>query len=394
LLTLLVLACLPGQAAAATIHVDDDGGSGAGCGSILAPCPTLADAAAIVTAGDLVELATGAYSDGSFTVPVSVRALGRVTITGTLQFGAGGTISGVDLAGAQLEAWNSDLVVRGSRLTGATLATYGGKIDARRNWWGSNAGAAAGLLAGTVDASDPLMLAVSSSSPILVGGSALVTISLVDAAGTIEPSAGGFTASASASGAGSLDATTYTLRSGTASALLQGTSIGTATTEVQLDAARASARTEVIVSAQQATPPAANDIAPTSADTRAPRLMVRLRIVYRALAYSRTRGVIQIVRSNRPSSVRAWLLVSDLESRRLGLRAATDPTHEWFIAGKVRTRAATGTRAVPISMSARPARAARRARHAILAVIVTKVRDRSGNVRTFRRRIMLPAHAR
>ena len=104
LLAAFALLAIPAGAHAATVAVDDGAVGGVGCGTVGAPCATLAEGIAAANAGDTVTLAPGRYAGAAITKPLTiagpdagtsgqVRALGAAgrsaNITSTIEVPAG-----------------------------------------------------------------------------------------------------------------------------------------------------------------------------------------------------------------------------------------------------------------------------------------------------------------
>lgn len=426
---------VPAGAHAGTLHVEAEGTApAAGCGTQDAPCPSLEAAAAIAASGDVIELSAGEHADVAFTVPVMLRivegpaSLSRtklpggsisvaagvsgVTIAGNDLRGDGrmaigiddtsgqGPTTGVVIASNTIRGYRAALQVTGDAATGIVLM-HGNRIldlagapvvnvssnafvDARRNWWGSNAGTDPNAVIGA-DVGEALQLEALPAGTVLPGGSDVVSFRLA-APGTSEPEEtfDGFSAALIAS-SGTLDTDAPRFRGGIASALITaGTELGLVMITATLDAAQVTTTLRVVSSAQ----PAAA-AAPGFAQTAPPRFFARIRIVQRGLSRALSNGITQVISTNRPASVRTTLFVSARAAKKLGLRPRTSPTQQEYIVGSARTRAVSGRREVTVHLTARSRYAIRRSERRVTIFAHTQVRTRSGALRETWRRVGL-----
>ena len=312
----------------------------------------------------------------------------------------GNDISGFGSALTALrDSLDGTFVLRGNRLvldptgTAITNDTVSGTVDARRNWWGQSTGLPASRFSGAVDGSEPLRLVgVDAPAAVFVGGSGVATVRLVGAIGSgPETAAAGFPVTFSSTNA-AIDAPRVTIAFGAASTLFTaGTTAGTTTTIATLDGESVAATTRIV--AEGGALPA-GPAAPSVADSAAPKPAAFLATVkfltgryHRAL----TSGLTQLITTNRAASVRTTYLVSAFTAKRLGLRPASSTSREWFVIGKVRTRAIRGTRTVTVDIGRRPRYAIARADHRVEVIVVTHIRTVGGVQRSLSRRVVLPA---
>lgn len=314
---------------------------------------------------------------------------------------ASGFGSGISLGGTTL---TGGVAAHGNRLvdvqrSGAALEnSTSGLLDARRNWWGTSAGLAAGAVRGTgIDASEPLRLVgVFAPAQLLVGGSGEVAVRLIGpVGGEPERDATGFAVTFSSSAA-TVDASSVTLRQGSASTLITaGTTPGTTTTTATLDGESVTATTTVLPAGSQVDDSIAlPSVAESRPTVHLASYLVKTRVLPRTLRRSLTNGFKQRVSTNLQASVRTTYMISHYDARRLGLRPRSNRTHQPFILARVRTRAIRGTRIVTAPVNERPAYAIRHAKFRIAVNVLTVVRSRKGYVRRHYRRIVLPVGTR
>jgi hypothetical protein len=423
LFVLVAFALAPTSGSAATLHVDAANGTRTvGCGTESTPCVRLADALAIAADGDVIEVAPGDYDAATVSHEVTVRGIGsgQARVTGQLALDAPAALSRLAFSGAasgvlvrgsahvtissssfdgsstpiQVDgaATAGTIFARGNRIVGGPLVNGSAlaTIDARRNWWGSNAGTSALQQVGSVDVSDPLHLAgVSAPALLLPGSSGELAVTLVGADGVVEPAAGGFDVSFTTT-SGTLDATRVGVTRGRAAALLTATTPGAVTVTATLDAEQLTATTEVRAATRPG--PASADARPAA--TVAHPFVARMRVLRRGLSHALSRGVRIVVASNRRTSVRGWAYVDARIARQLGLRDPRSDSFEPFIIGKVHTRAAAGSRIVRIELSRRARYAMSRYDHRFAIFVVARISTSSGATRLTWRRVALPGNVR
>lgn len=328
--------------------------------------------------------------------------------------GAGSThdvqLSGNDIAGFASaihvagDGAGSGIIVRGNRLvdvqrSGVAIdnTSTSGVIDARSNWWGRNAGLSAGAVRGAVDVSAPLQLVgVDAPTSIFVGGSGAVSVQLVGAAdGSPEPAASGIAISFSSTNA-AVDAASVPLVKGRATTLITaGLTIGDTTTTATLDGETVRAVTRIVAAG---VPLVADPSAPGEAAARRPisHFVATSGFLTRTLRFAPSRGFQQIVRTNRPASVRTTYLISPTDARLLRLRmpALRYDTRQSYVIARVHTRAIRGTRVVTAPFNERAAFAIRRADRRIAVFALTVVTTPNGQTRRGSKRLVLPANAR
>jgi hypothetical protein len=427
LLLALVATCVcalaPAGAAAATIHVDATNGARTlGCGTAATPCAVLADALAVAGDGDAIEIAPGDYDAAPVSRELTLRGVGTgsARIHGQLALDAPATLSRLVFSGltsgvlvhagavgASISSNSFDgsatpiqvdaaapagvVIARGNRIVGGPLvnASALASIDARRNWWGANAGTSALLQVGAVDVSDPLHLAgITAPARMLPGSTGEYAVTLVGADGIVEQAASGFDVTFSTS-AGTLDATHVTFARGRAAALLTATDPATVSVTAILDAEQLTTSTDVRAATR---PEPGNADAP--AVTVAHPVRARLRVVRRGLAHAVTDGLRLAAVSNQPASVYGWAYVDARVARQLGLRDPKSASLEPYIIGKVHTRAAAGSRVVHIVLSDRARYAMGRYDRRLAVYVVGRISTSAGASHYTWRRLALPANVR
>lgn len=295
----------------------------------------------------------------------------------------------------------SNVILRGNRLVdvergGARAISNpsSSTIDAQGNWWGASSGVLAGSVLGA-DVSMPLRLVgISAPAAVLIGASAVVSVSLVGPiGGEAEQAAGGFAATFATTN-GEMEQTLVPIKNGQASVLVHASSTpGETTTVATLDSESVSATTKIL--------PIGSSIIPGFADPSVAETMpdnvgytLRVRTLAATHRFALSRGLRQQIFTSQRASVTTLYTISAIDARRIGLRTRRPKLRTPVVIARVSTSARSGNRIITARIPRRIAFGIGRYNQRLIVTATTNARTNSGYRRRNVQKLVLPASVR